>query len=153
MGLGDFKCTCGNCCSLYVFKSAWEGRTGGGACRKALEALPRLLLRRLRRVVRRDKVREELRRVVVLRAGVPEGLKVAEGGAGLAAVDGRAGGEQQEVIEELEDAGARLVDGGDDGVAGAREPVQRLDDLRRMHAVEARCEMYRVLHGQNRSGR
>lgn len=77
----------------------------------------------------RDEVREELGGVVVGRAGVAEGLKVRQRGGGGAGEDGGASGEQQEVVEELKDAGARLVDGRHDGVAVRRELLESLHHL------------------------
>lgn len=76
-----------------------------------------------------DEVRQELGRVVVLRARVALLREERERAVGGARIQRGPLAEQHQVVEHGEDAGARLVDGRHDGAPVPRQVPQRGHDL------------------------
>ena len=69
---------------------------------------------------------------------LPHGDSLAVEVAARTVVDLPAAAEQQHVVEDGEDGGARLVDDADDGLALVRQPPQHVNHHQRARRVQAR---------------
>lgn len=82
----------------------------------------------------------EVGRVVRERTVQPDGGQERHQLVGGALVHAAALGQHVHVVEQLEHAGARLVDGAHDGAALVREPAQQLQTVRAGNGVQSAVE-------------
>eukprot|EP00968_Pinguiococcus_pyrenoidosus_P015656 scaffold1459_cov260-Pinguiococcus_pyrenoidosus.AAC.17 len=96
------------------------------------------VLQRLGSAVKADKIKEEVRRVVVGRTNVSQRLKIRFRGVAWAKVHDFALAYQQQRVNHFEDNGPWLVDHRDDAAASLRQGAQALHHAERLEAVESR---------------
>lgn len=116
-------------------------------CRlKGLDPCAALLLQLWRAVVDRRNVNDVLRRVDKRRQRKPLPAKPGEAVRDGARVHGTPARQHDEVVKEIPDLRARLVDRGDDGAPLARERLERAHQLKRARGIEPRRRLVEEQH-------